>query len=52
MLTRDQWALTAAGVLLLALSPWLKHWAHDVNDPARHAGAEALAAAGVGSDVG
>jgi POT family proton-dependent oligopeptide transporter len=23
----------AAGVLLLALSPWLKRWAHGVNDP-------------------
>jgi POT family proton-dependent oligopeptide transporter len=26
-----------AGVLLLALSPWLKHWAHSVNDPAPYA---------------
>ncbi|HZZ90200.1 MAG TPA: oligopeptide:H+ symporter [Caulobacteraceae bacterium] len=25
-----------AGVALLALSPWLKHWAHGVNDAANH----------------
>ncbi len=28
---------TAAGVVFLALSPWLKRWAHDVNDAANHA---------------
>jgi len=25
-----------AGVLMIALSPWLKHWAHGVNDAANH----------------
>lgn len=33
-----------AGVLLLALSPWLKGWAHGVNDPANHPAPEAGAA--------
>jgi len=32
-----------AGVLLLALSPWLKHWAHGVNDPANHPQPEPIA---------
>ena len=34
---------TAAGVAFLALSPWLKHWAHGVNDPANHPQPEPLA---------
>jgi POT family proton-dependent oligopeptide transporter len=33
-----------AGVVLLILSPWLKHWAHGVNDPANHPQPEPLAA--------
>jgi proton-dependent oligopeptide transporter, POT family len=32
-----------AGVLLLALSPWLKHWAHGVNDAANHPQPEPIA---------
>ncbi|HLI64725.1 MAG TPA: peptide MFS transporter [Caulobacteraceae bacterium] len=35
-LTIGLWG-AGAGVLLLALSPWLKHWAHGVNDAANHA---------------
>jgi POT family proton-dependent oligopeptide transporter len=33
----------AAGVLLLALSPWLKRWAHEVNDPASHPAPQPIA---------
>jgi POT family proton-dependent oligopeptide transporter len=35
-LTIGLWG-AGAGVVLLALSPWLKHWAHGVNDAANHA---------------
>ncbi len=34
-----------AGALLLALSPWLKHWAHGVNDAANHPEPEAASLA-------
>lgn len=30
-----------AGVVFLVLSPWLKQWAHGVNDPANHPAAGA-----------
>jgi POT family proton-dependent oligopeptide transporter len=30
----------AAGVLLIVLSPWLKGWAHGVNDPAKEVSQE------------
>jgi len=33
----------AAGVLFLALSPWLKRWAHGVNDAANHPQPEPIA---------
>ena len=34
---------TGAGVLFLALSPLLKHWAHGVNDPGNHPQPEPIA---------
>jgi len=34
----------AAGVAFLAVSPWLKHWAHDVNDAASHSQPDLAAA--------
>ena len=30
------WIGVGAGVVMLALSPFLKHWAHGVNDPSNH----------------
>jgi POT family proton-dependent oligopeptide transporter len=34
---------TAAGVAFLVLSPWLKHWAHGVNDAGNHPQPEPIA---------
>jgi POT family proton-dependent oligopeptide transporter len=41
-----------AGVLLLVLSPWLKHWAHGVNDPANHPQPEPIAQGAARADRG
>ncbi len=40
---RIGWAGIAAGALFIALSPFLKHWAHGVNDPASHVAPEPIA---------
>jgi POT family proton-dependent oligopeptide transporter len=34
---RIGWAGIAFGALFIVASPFIKHWAHDVNDPAAHA---------------
>ena len=37
------WAGVALGVVFLALSPWLKKWAHGVNDPGPSVAPEPIA---------
>src|SRR5579872_2833060 len=47
-LTIGLWG-AGAGVLLIALSPWLKHWAHGVNDAANHPQPDPLVGPAAGS---
>ena len=37
------WIAVAIGVVFIAVSPWLKRWAHGVNDPLSHAAPEPIA---------
>ena len=37
------WAGVALGVIFLVLSPFLKHWAHGVNEPGPHNAPEPIA---------
>ena len=37
------WVAVGIGLLFMAASPWLKRWAHGVNDPLAHAMPEPIA---------
>jgi POT family proton-dependent oligopeptide transporter len=48
------WTAVGVGVVYLGLSPWLKRWAHGVNDPANHpapeVGPQEVSPAAIGAD--